>query len=85
VRDFRSGGYSLLIQMDDCITNAFDKPAKAALQVWQFGNLGDRMIDCTHMPTEQLYGIISHFGDGDQRSTGDPFGKNIWEIQGEFV
>jgi hypothetical protein len=89
--DRAEGG--LLSRMDDCITNAFDiyrrskfdnpEPAKATLQACQFGDLDDRMIDCTHMLTEQLYNIINHFSDADRpRSTEDPFKENIWEIQG---
>jgi hypothetical protein len=89
--DRSQGG--LLSQMDDCITNAFDdyrrskfddpEPAKATLLACKFSELDDRMIDCTHMLTEQLYDIINHLGDADRtRSTEDPFKKNIWEIQG---
>jgi hypothetical protein len=92
LRADRSQG-GLLSQMDGCITNAFDdyrrnkfadpESAKATLQACRFDDLDDRMIDCTHMLTEQLYVIINHFGDAEfMLSTNDPFKKNVWEIHG---
>jgi hypothetical protein len=83
----------LLGQMDDCITNASDgyrrskfndpEPAKATRRACQFGDLDDRMIDCTLMLTEQLYSIINGFSAADRtRSTRDPFKENISQVQG---
>jgi hypothetical protein len=89
--DRSQGG--LLSRMDDCVTNAFDDyrrgefnnpgPAKATLQACRFDVIDDRMIDCTHVLTEQLYDIINHLGGANRtHSTEDPLKTNIWQIHG---
>ena len=88
----RSDG-GLLSRMDDCKTMAFDEyrranfgdpePAKAKLLECHFDDLDDRMIDCTHLLTEQLYSVINRIGEADHAvSTEIAFRKNIWAIHG---